>query len=296
MINYSIIIPHKNLPNLLTRCLDSIPERDDVQIIVVDDNSDESVVNFDEFPGQHRKSVQVIFDKSGLGAGHARNVGMKLAKGRWLVFADCDDFFDKILFNEQLDIFKDSELDLVFFKINYLDSETLVPAGFEHKVNSVFDIAKKENDCGYIRFRRNAPWAKFVRCSLVRVNQIEFQETRWSNDAWFSTQVALFAQNIQYIEASIYNYTYRENSLIKASSVEALRCRLDIALKCEGTLIKNGKGKYRPKHIEYWFYLLLKKSLRVGIGYSGRVIATLGLKGFVRGLAASVKNAFGGKR
>ena len=36
---FSIIIPHKNIPSLLQRCLDSIPKRDDVQIIVVDDNS-----------------------------------------------------------------------------------------------------------------------------------------------------------------------------------------------------------------------------------------------------------------
>lgn len=34
---YSIIIPHKNILKLLQRCLDSIPERDDVQVIIVDD-------------------------------------------------------------------------------------------------------------------------------------------------------------------------------------------------------------------------------------------------------------------
>ena len=50
MINYSIIIPHKNIPNLLQRCLDSIPNREDVQIIVVDDNSDPNIVDFDKFP------------------------------------------------------------------------------------------------------------------------------------------------------------------------------------------------------------------------------------------------------
>lgn len=49
-INYSIIIPHKNIPQLLQRCLDSIPIRDDVQVIVVDDNSDTDKVNFDNFP------------------------------------------------------------------------------------------------------------------------------------------------------------------------------------------------------------------------------------------------------
>ncbi|MDR2475404.1 MAG: glycosyltransferase family 2 protein, partial [Bacteroidales bacterium] len=37
--NYSIIIPHKDIPDLLRRCLDSIPYRNDLQIIIVDDNS-----------------------------------------------------------------------------------------------------------------------------------------------------------------------------------------------------------------------------------------------------------------
>lgn len=273
----------------MQRCLNSIPERDDLQIIIVDDNSDSSIVNFENFPGHARQSCQVIFDKSGLGAGHARNVGLQQAKGRWLVFADCDDFFDKALFNEQLDAFKESESDLVFFKINYLNSETLVPANFEHKVNSVFDIAKKENNCDYIRFRRNAPWAKFVRRSLVKDNQITFQETRWSNDAWFSTQVALLAKNIQYVDSRIYNYTYRENSLIKATSIEALLCRLDVALQCEGLLIKKGKGKYRPKHIEYWFYLLLKKSPLKAVKQSKTLIKILGIKQFFKGLLSNIK-------
>ena len=38
MVLYSIIIPTKNIPNLLHRCLNSIPTREDIQVIVVDDN------------------------------------------------------------------------------------------------------------------------------------------------------------------------------------------------------------------------------------------------------------------
>ena len=49
-INFSIIIPHKNSADLLQYCLDSIPNRDDVQVIVVDDNSDADKVDFDHFP------------------------------------------------------------------------------------------------------------------------------------------------------------------------------------------------------------------------------------------------------
>lgn len=77
---------------------------------------------------------------------------------------------------------------------------------------------------------------------------MRFDETQWSNDAWFSTQIALLAKNVEYVDSRIYNYTYRSDSLIKASSVEALQCRLDVALKCEGLLIKNGCAQYRAKH------------------------------------------------
>lgn len=44
MIKYSIIIPHKNIPECLERCLKTIPWRQDVQVIVVDDGSEEEAV------------------------------------------------------------------------------------------------------------------------------------------------------------------------------------------------------------------------------------------------------------
>ena len=68
---YTIIIPHKNAPLLLQRCLDSIPFRDDIQIIVVDDDSSSDVVDFMDFPGSSREDVEIIFTKEGKGAGYA---------------------------------------------------------------------------------------------------------------------------------------------------------------------------------------------------------------------------------
>ena len=90
---FSVIIPHYNIPKLLQRCLDSIPDIPDIQVIVVDDNSSVEKVDFDNFPGKGRKYTTAIFDKAGGGAGHARNIGLKHAEGKWLVFADSDDFF-----------------------------------------------------------------------------------------------------------------------------------------------------------------------------------------------------------
>lgn len=98
-INYSFIIPHRNVPHLLQRCIDSIPKRDDIQIIIVDDNSDPKIVNFECFPGLNEKCVEVYFTKEGKGAGYARNIGLTYAKGKWFLFPDADDHYTTDLMN-----------------------------------------------------------------------------------------------------------------------------------------------------------------------------------------------------
>ena len=114
MINYSFVIPHHNTPDLLQRLIDSIPQREDIEIIVVDDNSDE-----DKKASVCRPDVKTIFiDKEHThGAGKARNVGMDAATGKWLLFADSDDFYNPG-FIEVLDEYKNEDIDILFFNID----------------------------------------------------------------------------------------------------------------------------------------------------------------------------------
>lgn len=121
MINYSIIIPHKNIPKLLQRCLDSIPVRDDVQVIVVDDNSDLDVVDFSHFPQWPGVNYETYFSKTTLFAGGARNVGMQYARGTWIVYLDADDLFIPQI-NVVFDKYKSCEADYVRFGLESRDS------------------------------------------------------------------------------------------------------------------------------------------------------------------------------
>ena len=52
IINYSIIIPHKNIPDLLKTCLDSILVRKNIEIIIAEDNSSDDIVKKSVFPGK----------------------------------------------------------------------------------------------------------------------------------------------------------------------------------------------------------------------------------------------------
>lgn len=93
MINYTVIIPHYNIPDLLRRCLKSIPCREDVQVVVVDDrSSDENLIILKEMERDF-SNVQFIYLEKNQGGGNARNVGLQYAIGTYVFFADADDFF-----------------------------------------------------------------------------------------------------------------------------------------------------------------------------------------------------------
>lgn len=90
MYNFSIIIPHKNLLDLLIRCLESIPKRNDIQVIVVDDNSVNQTAIQNEISKIEDIKIDFVACSKSKGAGGARNVGLQMALGSYLLFADAD--------------------------------------------------------------------------------------------------------------------------------------------------------------------------------------------------------------
>lgn len=214
MINYSIIIPHKNIPDLLQRCLDSIPERDDVQVIVVDDNSDESKVDFNHFPRWKGQNYEYYLTKEGKGAGYARNVGLGYAKGTWLVFLDADDFLlpeVSVVFDEEVN----TEEDIVFFcpKLVFNDNLEKVSKRGGCEYIHFIDNYLKTGDEIELRTRWHSPWSKFVKSALVIENSIRFDETMYSNDVMFSILIGCKAKRIAARDKIYYVITERSGSL-----------------------------------------------------------------------------------
>ena len=126
MFTYSVVIPHKNCVPLLQRCLESIPQRNDIQVIVVDDVSDLSESERALMESFANDRTKVVFLTQTKFAGGARNVGLSLAEGKWVIFADSDDFFTKEAF-DIFDDYRDSEHDIVFFGHSACYSDNLEP-------------------------------------------------------------------------------------------------------------------------------------------------------------------------
>ena len=202
MINYSIIIPHKDCPELLNRCLDSIPKREDIQIIVVDDNSES-----DKKPVVNRKDVEVVLldGEHAKGAGRARNIGLDKARGKWLLFADADDCYTDYL-PKLLDRFaNDNTTDIVYLNAyRFDDSGNVFPLKIERFIRNYAEGKKyAEQD---LRYGFWTPWSKMVKREVVVKNKIRFEEVPIGNDVMFVLKVSMFSNTTSIEEEMVYKY------------------------------------------------------------------------------------------
>jgi glycosyltransferase involved in cell wall biosynthesis len=252
---FSIIIPHKNIPDLLQRCLDSIPRREDIQIIVVDDNSDENQVDFNNFPGLNDKHVELYLTKEGKGAGYARNVGLIHAKGKWLLFADADDFFTENAFNLFF-AYKDSFHDIIYFKVTSCYSDTYEPANRCDRTNQLIEsFFHQKNDAeNKLRCGHRAPWGKMIKTELVNKNEICFDEVLSADDMMFSTVTSITASSVNVVNAPVYCTTVRKGSIEHTSSYEKLLSRYLVFLRVNEFLRKKGKHKYQNHTIQHIYF------------------------------------------
>lgn len=275
MIRFSIIIPHKNIPDLLQRMLDSIPKRNDVQVIIVDDNSDPSIVDFEHFPGLNNPNTEVYFTKEGKGAGYARNVGLKHAKGEWLLFADADDMYITEKLNNFFNLSFPNDADVIIWGYirlllngkeirNYVssDSNLFVEDISEHIYSGFWCV----------------PWVKMVRKDIVISNKIYFEEVYYSNDVRFSVKLAIKVKRIYAYNQLLYLQIERKNSLVTNRTIHNSICRLNVGLMANKLLIKQNMKTIRlyrwlndMAQYSYWYFLLYTIKSIVVVGYNNVV-------------------------
>lgn len=256
MIRFTIIIPSKNLPDLLDRSLASIPQRDDIQVVVVDDHSDPSLVGQAGYPGLDRLGTEVVFLEKEGGAGHARNIGLQRAEGRWTLFMDCDDFFTPE-FEILVDSHFDDDADIVYFDVTSVCSEDLSESP-RHLARSEYFTrysgAEREFCC---RWLYTEPWGKMFRTDFLRKHDIHFEETPLANDFRFSVLSGLKAASVSTDTGVLYCVTERKGSLSHdfCSTEHQLMTRLQVYRDVQDLLDGAGVRSYP-------FYKLVNFTLR----------------------------------
>lgn len=204
-MKFSIIIPHKNTPILLERLLSTIPQREDLEILIIDDNSSDEIVNFEEFPGMRMNNVRCFFEKSNIGAGNARNIGVKHAKGEWLLFADSDDYFVPEIARVLNKYSNETNIDMVFLNAKTVNENGLLG---NLSLNRYIQNAIKQKPCSLevLKYEFWAPWSRMVKRSIFIENNIKFDNVPVGNDMIGILNASRFSKSFSIESPVVYHY------------------------------------------------------------------------------------------
>ncbi len=226
----SVVVPHYNSPELLIKLFESIPDTEDIEVIAVDDNSTVDLKSVYDYVGT-RCNVQFFVNDSGVkNAGASRNVALKHVTGKWILFADSDDFFvDGWV--ENVTPFLDSDYDMVYFPPTSMDLKT-GELSSRHVMYMEMILEAFENptlkNITEMKFAFCSPWSKLIRTSIMKENNITFDEVAVSNDIMCLTKCAYYSKNVGLSDKTIYCVTRGGNSLTTNKDEKRFDTRVEV--------------------------------------------------------------------
>jgi glycosyltransferase involved in cell wall biosynthesis len=260
---FSVIIPHYDIPDLLMRCLKSIPVSEDIQVIVVDDNSPDADTYLERYPELSRPYLEFIRTTKGGGAGYARNIGLDHAKGEWLLFADADDFYVEDMY-DIISSNAESEADVIYFKIESVLSENIIQkTDRDIYIDRIVDNYYANGDEWPLKFMYCPTWGKMIKRDLINKFNIRFEEIRYSNDVFFSLFVGYHAETIKVVNKVLYVLTSRPDSLAAnyCSKPNELRIRAEVHYRSDLFLHQHQMCKERS--MKKYLVLMLNKDRKL---------------------------------
>lgn len=210
----SVVSPVYNGAKYLEPFLQSVLQQSfpHFELIMVDDGSTDSSVEI--IKSYQKKDSRIhLIGQNHKGAGSARNFGLSQAKGQYIIFLDCDDWFSDDFFKTMIDRIEVDQSDIAvceFFIYNQQTGETeqfVIPETGNQKIertNLVFDI-----------FAPN-PWTKLYRVSFLKQNQLLFQEIPSCNDWSFAYTSLACAEKISVIREPLVYYRTKTTTSISS--------------------------------------------------------------------------------
>lgn len=208
MVLISIIVPVYNSETVLERCIGSILRQTltQLEVIVIDDGStDRSGSICDQYQEQDAR-IRVIHKKNG-GVSAARNTGIELAEGRYIIFCDSDDYMDENACNGLYQMILRNPNGWIMGATHIVDESgrLLLEQSFSQEEISILDKSRY-----YDVYRlgvAGAPWNKIYDLATIRKHGLKFNESlNVGEDVVFNAQYIRFTDKIYILNKVVYYY------------------------------------------------------------------------------------------
>ncbi|CYU70295.1 glycosyltransferase family 2 protein [Streptococcus suis] len=219
-MDITIIIPMKDTEDQIMKCLDSIKintlSRDRYEVIIIDDASKQP----SEFLSE-KYDIHYFYSKKSLGAGGARNLGIRMARGKYICFIDSDDWISYDYLEKGLTYMEQcaSEIGMFTLKREYDDIKDII---YKCKYNTLLQLGPEESikvmakeynfDVNIVPSTTNKI---YLRQFLID-NNIFFPKNRKFEDLLFSIKTMLAASKLICIPDATYFHYRRKGSIVQS--------------------------------------------------------------------------------
>lgn len=210
----SVIIPAYNVEKYIEKCLTSILEQSykNIEIIVVDDGSTDKTREYIEKNSQLDNRIKII-NQTNAGVSAARNSGIKISRGEFLVFVDGDDYLAPDYVEYMLSLIKHTGSDFCLSKSCYTKSG-------EAQVEKESIEKLKPEDATALLLSPNVIvgcWNKIFKRSLIVDNNVWFSTTLFYGEGLtFITTLAQISKTVGVGNRKV--YYYRRNNEASATT------------------------------------------------------------------------------
>lgn len=237
MNKISIIVPVYNVEQYLSQCVKSLLAQSvlDLEIILVDDGStDSSPLMCDEY-AKNNSCIKVIHRPNG-GLAAARNTGLTVASGGYVMFVDSDDFIRNGSLAEIAAIIAKSTPEVLLGRgFYYFDQDNAsVPIFSEYDIASISNCSGIEALSHLCMKYHSFFWSACVavyKMDFLRVNHFSFAEGFCYEDILWSFDIFGKAKSVSVINNPYYYYRQKRSGSIMASPT--LKSLLDCYHMCE---------------------------------------------------------------
>lgn len=251
----SIIVPIYNGEAYIEKCLTSLTAQtyQNIEIILINDGStDNSLKLLKKFASKDNRIV--IFSQKNQGISTAHAQGLKLATGRFVMFCDVDDWYDKDMCEKMLHTIEEQNVDLVVCNTNVISSyathyTTYLKNAHTGKYAISLPLIQKTNVllCN-----------KIFKKDLIEKYHIKFPLKHEHDDDCFFMQYLSIAQNICFLDDQLYNYYVHSGSMSEHYQTRNIKHLYDkfYALKTYYAFLIRNKLLEKRRDFFAWFLFL----------------------------------------
>ena len=259
---FSIVVPVYNVEQYLDTCVQSVLSQTytGYELILVDDGSPDRCGSMCDEYAANNECVKVVHKRNG-GLSSARNAGLDIANGEYVIFLDSDDFWDDdhALENIQKNL-SETDADILLFPAKrYYDEEQ--PCTYIINMEVYRDQITNPDVNTAITYLienniyRAAAWNKVIRLCIIEANGMRFKEGYLSEDMDWCGDLLLYAKCFDWYGVPFYAYRQsRAGSITQQKSEKLVADKLYMCEKGYRQAMGLTDGDKRKQLASYYAY------------------------------------------